>query len=139
MNQQNSNASSNSGTGKLPKLDENGLPLGMPLDPAWEVTPRQVKAMMDRDDDFVLLDCRTPGERQTAKIEKTIFLSLQDLPSKMGDLELFADEPIIIHCHHGRRSMQMAHVLRGQGYNVKSMAGGIDLWSIDIDPTVPRY
>ncbi len=139
MNQQSGNANSSSGSGKLPRLDADGLPLGMTIDPAWEVTPRQVKAMLDRDEDFVLLDCRTEGERATAKIGKTIFLPLHELPSKMGDLELFADEPIIIHCHHGRRSMQMAHVLRGQGYNVKSMAGGIDLWSIDIDPTVPRY
>jgi rhodanese-related sulfurtransferase len=138
MNQQSSNVNPGGG-GRSPKLDENGLPAGMTIDPAWEVTPRQVKAMLDADADFVLLDCRTAGERATAKIEKTIFLSLQELPSKMGDLELFADEPIIIHCHHGRRSMQMAHVLRGQGYNVKSMAGGIDLWSIDIDPSVPRY
>jgi rhodanese-related sulfurtransferase len=50
------------------------------------------------------------------------------------------DKEIIVQCHHGRRSMQVAATLRGLGFtNVKSMAGGIDLWSIDIDPQVPRY
>lgn len=121
------------------KLDDKGLPVGYNFREDWEVTPRQVKEMFDKDEDFVLLDCRTQAERQTAKIEKTIFLPLQELPNKMSDLELFSDEPIIIHCHHGGRSLQMALILRNHGYNVKSMAGGIDLWSIDIDPSIPRY
>ena len=49
-------------------------------------------------------------------------------------------QAVIVYCHHGRRSLQTAATLRGMGYtNVLSMAGGIDLWSIDVDPGVARY
>lgn len=50
------------------------------------------------------------------------------------------DAPIIVHCHHGVRSMRVTATLRGLGFtNVRSMAGGIDLWSLDVDPRIPRY
>ena len=50
------------------------------------------------------------------------------------------DKEVIVYCHTGRRSLNVAATLRGLGFtNVKSMAGGIELWSVDIDPKVPRY
>ena len=121
-------------------LDDRGLPPGYRLRDEWEVTPRQVKASLDRSEDLVLVDCRTPEERAEAAIEPSIFFPLhQDIPP-FEDEEENADRRIVVYCHHGVRSLAMASVLRSQGFtNVRSMAGGIDLWSVDIDPGVPRY
>jgi rhodanese-related sulfurtransferase len=50
------------------------------------------------------------------------------------------DRRIVVHCHHGGRSLRVANWLRGQGFEqAQSMAGGIDAWSTEIDPAVPRY
>ena len=54
--------------------------------------------------------------------------------------EHLADKKVVVYCHHGQRSLQMTAFLRYQELtDVHSMAGGIDLWSIDIDPELPRY
>ncbi|MEX2213364.1 MAG: rhodanese-like domain-containing protein [Phycisphaeraceae bacterium] len=121
-------------------LDENGLPEGYPFDPEWEMSPRQVKAMLDAGEDFVLLDCRTPPEFDHCRIEGAIFLPLQEVGRRLAELEPACEKKIVIHCHHGMRSLQMASFLRQRGFSdVTSMAGGIDLWSMDIDPGVARY
>ena len=131
--------------GPVRGLDARGLPPGYRLRPDWEVTPREVKESLDRGDDVILVDCRTPEERQEASIRPSVFFPLrQDIPEfedvadeGVGDNK---DRPLVVYCHHGVRSLTMTSVLRAQGFtNVRSMAGGIDLWSIDIDPAVPRY
>ena len=121
-------------------LDEHGLPQGYTFRAEWEVTPRQVQAMSERGEDFVLLDCRTPGEAQTASLGADKLVPLQEASQRLNELTPHRDQPVVVHCHHGGRSLQMAALLRQQGFaDVKSMAGGIDLWSRDVDPNVPRY
>ena len=118
-------------------LDARGLPLGYPFRPDLEVTPRDVKAGSDS---VFLVDCRTPEEAAAARIAGAVLVPLDQLA---GKAEWLADEagdrPIVVHCHMGGRSMKAALFLRGQGIDAKSMAGGIDAWSLDIDPGVPRY
>jgi len=107
------------------RLDAAGLPVGYDFQADWEWTPRQVKTMLEGDDDLVLMDCRTEQEHRIARIAGSILMPLQK---------------IVTHCHHGGRSLQVAAILRKQGCtDVHSMDGGINLWSIDIDPDVPRY
>ena len=61
-------------------------------------------------------------------------------PGRVGELEAFKQKEIVVHCHHGGRSLKVTHWLRGQGFaNVKSMAGGIDLWAIEIVPKRAFY
>lgn len=121
-------------------LDPRGLPQGYNFREEWEVTPREVKAMLDRGDDFLLVDCRLPREFEVAKIDGATLMPLQQLQTHLAELEEHADKPIVVHCHHGGRSFQMTAVLRQMGFkDVKSMAGGIDVWSMDVDPKVPRY
>ena len=61
-------------------------------------------------------------------------------PAIMRELDALRNDEIVVYCHHGVRSRQVAHWLRGQGFaQVKSLAGGIDRWSQEIDPTLPRY
>ncbi len=126
-------------------LDERGLPEGYPLQEGWEVTPRQVKALIDAgrigvDGDVLLLDVRTPAELEAAAIGGATAVPMQDIRSALPDLEAYADGPVIVSCHHGGRSLQVTAFLRQQGFDdVTSMAGGIDVWARDIDPSVPRY
>lgn len=119
-----------------------GLPRGYPFNPAMEVTPRQVRAQMqDPAAKLTLIDCRSQGEWNTARIHGAMLIPLDQMAQRVGEIEAAAKSggPIVIHCHHGGRSLKAAAFLQQRGINAKSMAGGIDLWSADIDPTVPRY
>ena len=89
---------------------------------------------------MLLLDCRTPEEHATARIEGARLLPMQELAARVAELEAWRGKPIIVHCHHGVRSLRVTHWLREQGFTLaQSMRGGIDAWSTDVDPTVPRY
>lgn len=120
-----------------------GLPPGYPFDPELEVSPRQVKALMaDAGAGLVLIDCRTTGEWNTARIEGARLIPLDQFAARVGELEAAAaagGRAFVVHCHHGVRSMKAALFLKQRGLEARSMAGGIDLWSADIDPGVPRY
>ncbi len=121
-------------------LDDRGLPPDYRLDPDLELSPRQLKHRLGQGDDLVLLDCRTPREFAIARIEGALLLPLQTLPQQIGQLDTFADREIVTLCHHGIRSLKAAHLLRRAGFtSVRSLAGGLDAWSLAIDPTVPRY
>lgn len=121
-------------------LDEFGLPKGYPLNPDWEVTPRQVRVMLESEDPVVLIDCRTAQEHAIASIDGATLVPIQELASRLEELREHEDHSMVIFCHHGGRSMQMTSILRQQGFeDVKSMAGGIDLWAQDIEPGMARY
>jgi adenylyltransferase/sulfurtransferase len=123
-----------------PALDERGLPLGYKYDPNWEITPREVKSMLDRNDDFVLVDCRLPNEHQITHIDEAQLIPLQAIGQRMGELEPQKHRKIVVHCRSGARSLKFAQILRQSGFaDVKSMAGGILLWNTDINPGGPQY
>jgi rhodanese-related sulfurtransferase len=131
----------------VPALDGRGLPQGYPYQPDWEVTPREVKDRLARraagTTDFLLLDCRKEEEWRTARIDGAVLVPLPEIPMRLEEIEGpdgSRDRPIVVHCHTGRRSLKATALLRAAGFSdVRSMAGGIELWSIDIDPAVPRY
>lgn len=88
----------------------------------------------------LLLDCRTPDEHATARIGGAMLLPMQELAARVGELAGREQEAIIVHCHHGMRSLRVAAWLREQGFiRAQSMHGGIDAWSAEIDPSVPTY
>jgi rhodanese-related sulfurtransferase len=92
--------------------------------------------------EIVLLDCREPFEYQTARIGDTELIPMREIPGRLSHIAGLAEsaQALVVYCHHGVRSLNVAHWLRGQGVeNVQSMAGGIDHWSSVIDPGVPRY
>jgi molybdopterin/thiamine biosynthesis adenylyltransferase/rhodanese-related sulfurtransferase len=121
-------------------LNEQGLPPDYRFDPNWEVTPRQVKAMLDKGEPFVFIDCRLPNEYQITHIDGTELIPLQQLPQHLPRLAAHRREKIVVHCRSGGRSLQFAKILRQQGFaDVKSMAGGILLWNRDINPGGPQY
>ena len=65
-------------------------------------------------------------------------LPLHDLEKRFEELPR-DKKPLIVYCHHGVRSLYATQFLKYHGYDALSLAGGIDLWSLEIDPTVPRY
>lgn len=113
-----------------------------PVDPPVEIDASAAAAMLRRTDSepLLLLDCRTPDEHAIARIDGAVLIPMQELPGRLGEIERFRSTPIIVHCHHGMRSLRVARWLREQGFDrASSMAGGIDAWSERIDPLVPRY
>jgi monothiol glutaredoxin len=84
-----------------------------------------------------LYDVRTPQEREIARIEGSTLL---DMPARDRILALDRDTPLVFHCHHGVRSQQAAEYFLAQGFTrVANLRGGIDAWSSEVDPKVPRY
>jgi adenylyltransferase/sulfurtransferase len=109
-------------------------------DPEWEITPRAVARMREGSEPFVLLDCRTPEEAAICHIEGGVLVPFMDLGLRLSDLREYEETPIVVYCHIGRRSLVVAALLREQGFdNVRSMAGGIQRWSEEVDPSVPTY
>lgn len=123
-------------------LDEKGLPPGYPFRAEDEVTPRQLSR--GEVGTPVLLDVRTLSEAEICALAGSRLLPLQVLESRIDDLKAELDDrldtPIVVYCHHGRRSLTATHMLRAAGFsNVRSLAGGIHLWAIDIDPSLRTY
>jgi rhodanese-related sulfurtransferase len=105
-----------------------------------EIDCRTVDAKLRGGGDFVLLDCREPDEHAVARIAAARLLPMSSLAARLAELEPFRDAQIAVHCHRGGRSLKVAQWLRVQGFaKAQSMAGGIDRWSEEIDPAVPRY
>ena len=105
-----------------------------------EVDCSTVKAKLDAGHDFVFIDCREQNEYDLVKIEGATLIPMSQFPNRVGELEPHKNSEIIIHCHHGGRSMNVAMWLKGQGFtNPLSMAGGIDVWAQEIDTSLPRY
>ena len=105
-----------------------------------EIDCQSVKSKLDAQSDFLLLDCREADEYQKANIKGAQLLPMSAIQDRLSELEPHRNREIVVHCHHGGRSLRVTNWLRGQGFeNVKSMAGGIDLWSVQIDSAVPRY
>jgi len=108
--------------------------------PSLEVDCRSVRQQLEAGSEFLLLDCREPDEHALVHIEQAKLIPMSELMARVGELEPHRDQSIVVHCHHGGRSLQVAQWLRRQGFSqAQSMAGGIDRWAEEIDPSLPRY
>jgi rhodanese-related sulfurtransferase len=105
-----------------------------------EIDCREVQGLLDEGADFHFFDCREPEEFAVAKIEAAALLPMSQLIGRVGELAPHQNRRIVVLCHAGIRSLRVASWLREQGFaQAQSMAGGIDAWSCEIDPTRPRY
>ena len=87
-----------------------------------------------------LLDCRESDEYNIAKIEGSQLVPLSLWPPDPSVIEAMHGKRVVVYCHHGGRSLRVTHWMRQNGFpDTLSMAGGIDLWSRLIDPSIPRY
>lgn len=104
-----------------------------------EISPEEVRQLRERQEAFILLDVREPWEHQTAHIEGAKLIAMGDVPSRAHQ-ELDPEGRIVVVCHHGVRSLNVANWLRQQGFEqAQSMRGGIDQWSKSVDAKVPVY
>ena len=90
----------------------------------------------------LLLDVREPAEWQAASVRpagaELLQMPMHTLPARLSELD--PDRPVAVLCHHGGRSMQVAMFLAQHGFErVANVAGGIDAWSRQVDPSLPRY
>jgi adenylyltransferase/sulfurtransferase len=102
-----------------------------------QIQPRDLKARLDRGEKFLLVDVRQDWEHQLCRIDGAKHVPLNAIPANLGVFEEADD--VVLYCHHGMRSLDAAAFLRQQGVNAHSMAGGIERWSLEVDPKVPRY
>jgi rhodanese-related sulfurtransferase len=104
-----------------------------------EITIEAFAKQRQQPDAPLLLDVREPWEYQTANLPNSLLMPMGEVSSR-AHTELDPDAPIVVMCHHGARSLNVALWLRDQGFaHAQSLAGGIDAWSRTIDPEVPRY
>ncbi len=104
-----------------------------------EITVDEFRDILsNKSNNLVILDVREPHEYQICKISGSKLIPLGDLPSRINELDTADD--IIVHCHHGMRSLQATRFLRHMGFKkVKNLSGGIDAWAEKHDPSIPRY
>lgn len=103
-----------------------------------EITPRELHTLLAAGTGRpLLLDVREPWEAEIAQLPESMLIPLRSLPQRLQEIP--ASGEVAIYCHHGMRSLAAAEFLAGHGYTVMSLAGGIDLWSREIDPTIAKY
>ena len=103
-----------------------------------QISVHEVQARIQRGDQLLLVDVREVVEYNICRLPGATLIPLGTLPAKLP--ALLEAEEVIVYCHHGMRSLNAAAWLRQQGVEgAKSMAGGIERWSVEIDPRVPRY
>lgn len=99
--------------------------------------PREVAALIQGGSDLLLLDVREPWEHDVARIGDSELIPMNELPARLDSIA--RSRPIVVYCHHGVRSDMAAEWLRSHGFAAKNLTGGIDRWSREVDPAVPRY
>jgi monothiol glutaredoxin len=114
------------------KIDNPNAPPSVKL-----LSPTEAKALLEREPGVRFIDVRTPAERERAQIAGTVLLD----PQSMAEMtKLPKDTTLLFHCHHGQRSQQAAmHFLELGFRNVYNVVGGIEAWSREVDPSIPRY
>jgi len=126
-------------------IDYEGF-CGMPAREASEslevaqLSAAELAARRERGDTLHLLDVREDHEREIATIEGANWIPLGELERRIGELIPFKETPIVVHCRSGARSEKAVRLLLERGFTrVENLDGGIDAWSLTVDPSVPRY
>jgi adenylyltransferase/sulfurtransferase len=116
-------------------MDSSHSPTSYPLEISVEETRR---LLSENAGSVCLIDVREPFEYETARIAGSQLIPMRQIPEQVGTLP--KDKQLLIHCHHGGRSLRVTQYLRAQGYEaVTNVAGGIHAWSERIDKSVPTY
>jgi sulfur-carrier protein adenylyltransferase/sulfurtransferase len=128
--------------GEAPTLRELTEPAEVQCSPGdvtmREITPIELKAKLDRGDDFLLIDVREPNEFELCRIPTARLIPLGAIPQQMSALD--PDAEIIVQCRSGRRSADALVFLQANGFtNVTNLKGGILAWADDVDPTMVKY
>lgn len=105
-----------------------------------EILPRALQTLMAEDTTIQLIDCREPFEHAICQIPGSRLIPMAQIPARFDAGEVPRSARMVIVCHHGVRSLRVAQYLRARGYErAQSLRGGIEAWSCEVDPQVPRY
>jgi monothiol glutaredoxin len=105
--------------------------------PVKQISAAELKAMLDQGVPLTLYDVRTEEERRIATLPGARHLNEASVAELQAQPK---DALIVFHCHHGMRSQAAARHFEAEGFtNLCNLAGGIDAWSLEVDPTVRRY
>jgi rhodanese-related sulfurtransferase len=103
-----------------------------------EISPKDLKARLDKHDPVVLLDVRDDWETKLARLENAIHIPTEEIELRAGELD--PNEETIVYCHHGVRSAAVASYLRQLGFaRVANLSGGLDEWARTVDRGMRRY
>jgi adenylyltransferase/sulfurtransferase len=105
-----------------------------------EIGPKELQARLAGAEPPLLIDVREPWEHDVANLPAARLIPLGQLEARLAELEAYRDRSIVIHCRSGGRSGRACELLQSKGFTrVENLRGGIDLWSREVDPSVPRY
>jgi len=103
-----------------------------------EISPKDLKARLDKHDPLVLLDVRDDWETKLARLENAIHIPTEEIELRAGELD--PNEETVVYCHHGVRSAAVASYLRQLGFaRVANLSGGLDEWARTVDRGMRRY
>jgi rhodanese-related sulfurtransferase len=102
-----------------------------------EITPEEFRSMTETGTPPVLIDVRAAWEHRICRIEGDELIPLEQLPYRLDELP--KDRSVAFYCHHGMRSLIAAQIAARAGIEALSIAGGIELWAQQIEPTMARY
>jgi rhodanese-related sulfurtransferase len=104
-----------------------------------EIDVRELQRKLADGEPVHLLDVRQSWEHEVAALPGSQLVPLHELPTRIVEVQPAAGALLVVYCHHGVRSLSAAHFLERAGIPAVSLAGGIDAWSLEVDPQVPRY
>lgn len=109
--------------------------------PIAQIDPKALaeKLKLPKEQRPLLLDVRTPSEHQTVALPDSVLIPIQEFQSRQDELEALRGKEIVVYCHHGMRSLNAAMFLEQKGIKAASLRGGIDLYAVDVDPSLKRY
>jgi rhodanese-related sulfurtransferase len=120
----------------MPAYEDSAFQRGQ--DDIGDQTVQEIKARLDAGEALLMLDVREPYEVAISHLERTENIPYSQVTVRWTEIP--RDRPVVVFCHTGVRSTNLVEALRGQGYtNLINMVGGIDAWSREIDPLIPRY
>lgn len=118
-------------------------PIACPATPSMSETPLEItveeaQRLLAGPNPPLILDVRETDEYAICRIEGSRLIPMNSVPARLAEIP--QDVPVLVQCHHGGRSMKVTQFLRAKGYaRVTNLKGGIDAWSLKVDPSVPRY
>ena len=109
--------------------------------PIPEIAPDELAALLAKppEERPALLDVRFPDEHAYVALPGSVLIPLPELDERADELDAFKGRPVVVYCHHGVRSLDGAAYLLARGLDAVSLHGGIDLYSVVVDPSLPRY
>ena len=103
------------------------------------ISPKQLKDLInDPEAEIIIVDVREEWELERCKIDNSLHIPMTTIPNELHQLEF--NLPIIVYCHHGMRSMQVANFLVSRGFiHVLNLEGGINAWAQEVEPEMEIY